>query len=384
MQITHMGKNIEIEIGNLLENMMVAPDGRIVCTTCHDIHQKERRSNLLVAPVPELCSICHEDKLGIPDSIHDPGTAEWAKELDFVSKGSCIDCHPIHNPLGEGGIWTSIGGYSTQLQSCENCHRAGAPGPAMETPHMGKTLGSDVQNLPTNMQVNPEKRILCTTCHDIHQKEQGPKLLSSPRENSGVCLVCHPQAGSIVGTLHDLRISASDTRYVRGKSAAESGPCGSCHLVQRNSDTGGLWAQGSIFQGKPRKGSPGGYGSGLCTNCHRENKCASGRIPNYLDHPEIALVNKTNPSDPGYMPTFDKRGQPSRTGAISCLTCHEPHNAPSITGVKEGLSPHTRMFLRPAAHKGICVDCHGAEALWRFLYYHKEHRNPHVERHSNP
>ena len=32
------------------------------------------------------------------------------------------------------------------------------------------------------------------------------------------------------------------------------------------------------------------------------------------------------------MPTFDSRGEPSRTGAISCLTCHEPHMAGSIQG----------------------------------------------------
>jgi hypothetical protein len=37
-------------------------------------------------------------------------------------------------------------------------------------------------------------------------------------------------------------------------------------------------------------------------------------------------------------------------------------------------------FLRPEASQGLCVDCHGFETLWRFLYYHKEQRNPYPER----
>ena len=32
----------------------------------------------------------------------------------------------------------------------------------------------------------------------------------------------------------------------------------------------------------------------------------------------------------------------------------------------------------------FCADCHGMEALWRFLYYHEERRNPYIERDVNP
>ncbi|MEJ2701217.1 MAG: cytochrome c3 family protein [Sedimentisphaerales bacterium] len=321
METTHLGKNIGAGIEGLLDNMGLGPDGRILCTTCHDIHQKEQRAGLLVAAVPKLCGACHEDKMGIPGSVHDPGTAEWAKKLGFVSKGSCIDCHPIHDPSRERGIWAAIGGDGVRQPGYKN-----------------------------------------------HRTQQGPKLLVSPSQDSAVCLACHPRAGGIIGTLHDLRISAPEATNVRDETVAESGPCGSCHLVHRNSDTGGTWAQGAIFQDK--------HGSGLCTSCHREGQCASARVPDYLDHPDVALVNRTDPDDPEYMPTFDERGEPSRTGAISCLTCHEPHTALSAGETKGNFSPYTRMFLRPAAHHGICTDCHATETLWRFLYYHKERRNP--------
>ena len=378
MQTAHVGKILEADIGSLPEDMVLDSQRRILCTTCHDIHQKESGTKLLVATVPELCGICHRDKLGIQNSVHDPGAADWAKKLGFVSKGSCIDCHPVHGPRGEGGIWASIGGQDVSAQSCETCHRAGAPAPAMQTPHVGKSPRAEIAGLPENMPLSAERRILCVTCHDIHQAGSvgaAGSLLASPRTDSGVCLACHAEAAGLIGTLHDLRTSAPEARNVRGETAAESGACGSCHLVHVSSEAGGVWAPGSTLQGK--------YGSGYCTCCHRQGECASDRVAKYVDHPDVALVNRTRPGQPGYMPTFDLAGDPSDTGAISCLTCHEPHVAPANMGADGGNARRQRMFLRAEASRELCADCHGAETLWRFLYYHKEQRNPYPERDLN-
>jgi hypothetical protein len=166
-------------------------------------------------------------------------------------------------------------------------------------------------------------------------------------------------------------------RNVRGEIVAESGPCGSCHLAHSASDEGGVWAHGST--------SETDFGSSLCTCCHGQGECAGSRVPEYVDHPEVALLNRTSPQQPGYMPTFDSRGKRSRTGAISCLTCHEPHAArvnPEARG--KSFPPRRRMFLRFTEHRGLCIDCHGIETLWRFLYYHKAHRNPYAERNVSP
>ncbi len=409
MQTAHIGKIVKAEIDDLPDNMVLDAERRILCTTCHDIHQvrsvpvraysSERLTASLqttaglVAPIPELCGICHRDKLGIQNSVHDPGIAEWAKKLRFVSKGLCIDCHPVHDPRGEGGVWASIGGPDVSAQTrsassgqaCETCHRAEGPAPVMETPHVGKsleTLGSvfDVDQMPKNMPLSPERRIACVTCHDIHKADSiGAAGLASPRTSSGVCLVCHVEAGGLIGTLHDLRTSSPEAHNVRGEAAAESGPCGSCHLVHRDPNTGSVWAQGSTLQSS--NGRPGA-GDG-CTCCHRQDGYASNRVPKYVDHPDVALVNRTQAGQPGYMPTFDSAGEPSDTGAISCLTCHEPHVAPPNATPTGGDTQRRRMFLRPKATQELCSDCHGGETLWRFLYYHKEQRNPYPERDLN-
>jgi predicted CXXCH cytochrome family protein len=373
METAHIGRIV----GNDIKNLPVSRDMRILCTTCHDIHENVQGSKLLRVPIADLCEACHEDKLGVRNSVHDPGVSEWATKLGFVSKGSCIDCHPVHGPAREGGIWESIKSGDASEQLCETCHRTGAPGKAMETPHMEKTLAKNSKNSPENLVVGDNGRILCTTCHDIHQKVQGQKLLRVPMRDSGLCLCCHSEFSGLLDTPHDLRISAPDERNIRDEIAAESGPCGSCHLVHSTSRASGVWARRSI--------SRSNFGRELCTCCHRQGQCAEAHIPKYVDHPDVALVNRTRSQQPGYMPTFDSDGERLSTGAISCLTCHDPHAAPMTSEAGRKTSPSYRqMFLRPTECQGLCVDCHGMEALWRFLYYHKERRNPYAERKENP
>jgi len=115
---------------------------------------------------------------------------------------------------------------------------------------------------------------------------------------------------------------------------------------------------------------PGGSLSDLfCTRCHNQNADAVAHLPKYLYHPVTNLFNRVLPQQQGYLPTFDDDGQQSPTGAITCLTCHEPHGGNNSNYSTMG------MFLRPAANLNLCSDCHGSESLWRFLYYHKNSRN---------
>jgi hypothetical protein len=114
----------------------------------------------------------------------------------------------------------------------------------------------------------------------------------------------------------------------------------------------------------------------MCTCCHIKGGSAENRVPEHLEHPEIALMNRGEPNEPGYMPTFDSNGQPSKTGVISCMTCHEFHPLVEESEIEPGPTALSNRFLRPVAQQSLCADCHGEETLWRFLYYHKDRRNP--------
>jgi predicted CXXCH cytochrome family protein len=341
----------------------------VSCDSCHDPHLGAQtaptRSGVagsLLRPLGDkLCTNCHQDKLGIKGSMHDPGAGRWAKGLSFSPKSLCLDCHPIHGPQKQAGIWPSLGGDQAPDSLCEACHREGEPGPVAETAHVGKPN-------PQSAIRNPQSIISCPTCHDIHQSKQDTKLLRASRTDSALCIGCHAEHGQILDTAHDLRKSAPQARNVRGEVATESGPCGVCHLVHPTFPDGPTWAQSLPPESN--------HGKGLCTGCHSSGGCAEGRIPKHADHPDVALLNRLSPEHPDYMPLFDDRGRPSLTGTISCPTCHQAHATAStpVPEDKPASQPH-HAFLR-ATHQTLCADCHGMEAPWRFLYYHRASRKP--------
>jgi predicted CXXCH cytochrome family protein len=343
------------------------PSVEVSCTSCHDPHGGVQPAKLLPGLLDSLCCKCHEEKQSIKGSVHDPSANEWAGKLGFVPRALCLDCHPIHGPRQQAGIWPSLGGASAPENLCEGCHRPGMPGSAVATPHAGKTLPHAPADPAGARAAHPDQQIRCGTCHDIHQNGQAPKLLRAARDDSSLCLTCHADLGGILDTSHDLRKSAPTAQNVRGETATVSGPCGACHRVHPDLLGGEIWAQH-----RPRAGD---HGQGLCAGCHGPGGCAAGRVPGRVDHPDVPLLNRTAPGQPDYMPTFDDRGQPSPTGTISCPTCHQVHSPPAGSTAHEVGSPSPWMFLR-VAHQRLCTDCHGAEALWRFLFYHKANRNP--------
>jgi len=354
------------------------PQPEVSCDSCHDPHVGTQSASLLRPLGDNLCTNCHQDKLGIKGSVHDPGAGKWAKDLGFVPKSLCRDCHPVHGSQKQAGIWPSLGGELAPDSLCEACHRAGRPAPAAETAHVGKLNPQSAimsPPAPTGGR-NPQSIVSCPTCHDIHQNQPGTKLLRVSRTDSALCLACHPERGQFLDTAHDLRKSAPQARNVSGEAVAESGPCGSCHLVHPPSPGGGTWAQSLPAESN--------RGKGLCTGCHSPGGCAESRLPKHVDHPDVALLNRLGPEHPDYMPIFDERGRPSPTGTISCPTCHQTHAAlksDASDSVARPLPSH-RTFLR-TTHQTLCADCHGMEAPWRFLYYHRASRNPPRQRPPN-
>ena len=374
MKTEHLGRIVESDIDNLPSNMKLSSDREITCTTCHDIHKKGKDTKLLIKPLIDLCGICHENKIGIQNSIHDPNSAQWAQNLGFASNGTCIDCHPIHDNNRKNSIWFAIGYSDPNQQTCENCHSKDSPGQLMEAPHIGKILIAEQSDLPDEIKIGQDNKIICTSCHNLHQDGKASNLLIVLKQDSSLCLTCHQDKKNIVGTQHDLRTSKSNVSYALDEKASETGECSSCHLIHPGSKTDGLWAQKTISQDN--------YGSELCTSCHGIEQDSIAHLPLYVNHPEITFLNRTISGQTNYMPTFDKAGKLSRTGNIACLTCHEPHSESFAANANESLLFLKSKFLRPAGSNGICKDCHGKEALWRFLFFHNEQRTLYTERDS--
>ena len=331
------------------------------CGACHDPHAGTDQPSLLKHDPDFLCVSCHDEALGVMASVHDPDTAQWADAMAFESHSLCMDCHPVHTPQSQGRLWAALDGPAEATQLCTVCHSPGTPGTAVDTAHTGKEIQWDPNAVDASLGMKAHRSIRCSTCHNIHQKDANLWMLRASIQDSTLCLTCHPAMSSVLGTEHDLRLANPDTENIRHERPAQSGPCGVCHKIHSTGAAPGVWA---------RPSAPGDHGRDQCAGCHSAGQNAESAVPEYTGHPDLPLVNRTHGDQPESMPTLTPEGELSRTGSIACTTCHDPHLAPSGPNVRD------HRFLRTQTQQQLCVDCHGMEGLWRYLYYHRDKRKP--------
>ena len=122
----------------------------------------------------------------------------------------------------------------------------------------------------------------------------------------------------------------------------------------------------------------------MCLSCHAKGKIAEDKIPLQLRHPDDVSVwsnrvrekRMTNKSLPD-IPVFDDKGDRAHIGLITCLSCHDPHQwQPGKYQAGDGKNHEgdaMTSFLRNSdSELIICADCHGADAIFRYKYFHGE------------
>lgn len=341
----------------------------LTCATCHDPHSDSDSIFLLRMSGNDLCLNCHEGKQGIFTSMHDPANGSWAEEVGLEARGLCTDCHQVHRARDKAGIWALLEQKGENQLTCEGCHNSEGPGKPAQTRHLARVMESASVFPLAKPDPSSSGSISCATCHEIHQQTKGNKLLRASRNDSKICLQCHPHTNFLIDTSHDFRTSAPDAPNILGEKAEESGPCETCHLIHDARHGMGPWA----FE-------PAGsdeYVKNLCVGCHQTGKLAERFLPSFADHPDTALFNRIKSDETGFLPLYGKEGEHSTTGLISCLSCHDPHLSKADTeSDTPGPGSSIGKFLRPYSQQNLCVDCHGREAIWRYLYFHKKRTFP--------
>lgn len=281
------------------------PDGRVVCVSCHSVHDSPGAS-LLVRPEAELCGACHPEKSIVEGTTHDLSvSAPDEVNLDGLTvaeAGTCSACHLAHKPARAGASWTAGGA------TCMSCHDEGAfAESAALTGHMHPLgpIGED------------GAEISCSSCHDAHD-DAWPKYLRGDPE--AVCGQCHDSALAVVGTLHDLR---GDTEEETGFSL-----CGSCHVTHLGSSE--WWTPETATRTRMTH-------LRTCESCHREGGSAA-----------------ESPVRPGGHPLDE----------LTCASCHDPHTWTTLQGELSEVADARTSFLRaPASPPDLCLECHEDQAL---------------------
>lgn len=336
-----------------IPEMLPLENGAIVCRTCHTAHARtgaEGVAEAVFLRVPgrtsELCKMCHTDKTTGPKlGTHPIGGMPWAIPEELIAAGAkaeadqrVIHCQVCHTPHGSEREHLLVMGVADN-QLCLTCHKKLRPRmwhPQREGVHPDQpVVTSPVQIEATQRmgtRIGRENRLICLSCHRMHHGTSGRFMLASTLEDSTFCLQCHPEQKSLVDSIHDLRRSAPKAHNRLGMPADQSGPCGACHMFHN-----------LAIRPNPTANDP----IGVCASCHVGGGLAGNTAAMQDTHPMHMAVSGL--ARDTRLPLFDNDGEPSPTGVVACLTCHDPH---------EAAEPH---FLRKTPDE-LCRTCHADPA----------------------
>jgi predicted CXXCH cytochrome family protein len=398
------------------------------CGGCHDVHRwnpadpadrgggapGSGATDFLLRPASgssDLCAGCHGGQATVAGTPHDltglarrgglpPGIPDPAKA------GICGVCHRVHggDPVLLWALGPPAGAASAagdaRPDPCEQCHAKGKVAaastvgdyshPVRVSP--GQDIGPDLPLYAATGRRQAAGRIACSTCHDPHHwappggsGAQTPPATSFLRLGadgySPLCFSCHAEDSMVVGTDHDLRVTAPKAVNLAGQTAETSGVCGACHAVHRSKGAFALWNR-DLGDGPDAK-------SRACRSCHRPGDETGARVPpraeaHLVSYPGRGLTSRiftVTRSDPdGQRPIvslYGESGSPAEQGYLSCASCHDVHRWESdVTRSGEGVPVEgdiNNSFLRlrgTQADRTLCVECHRDEAAGKFRDYH--------------
>ena len=376
-----------------------------------------------------LCVNCHVQKKSVYLTKHDM-TYEADDYLKKVDKrnidgenkldnvigdsiaGTCMHCHRPHNAKGPA-LWARNKGEAAApiAALCTDCHQQGGlaenklPGEHTHPLQVNSESITHSKNIPFfDEQGNRDHkngRVDCASCHNPHQwdpqnrhnispaiaAENGSTTTSFLRltadNNSQLCVSCHADKKSIIGTDHDLSVTAPGASNTLQQERKQSGVCGQCHIAHQSKEGLYLWARPLSPKGDPLEQR--------CRSCHTADGIAAAKIPQQTRHPQ--QINIWSPElrkeiyakDVPDIPVFDKQGRRTAFGKLTCASCHNPHrwqadkNQPGSGEMKEGDAMGS--FLRSNNSENIvCQDCHGNESIYRYKYFHADeaHKKHHM------
>jgi predicted CXXCH cytochrome family protein len=366
-----------------------------------------------------LCVACHRDKRQVLAFDHNlVRTAPDAKNIrgeTAVVSGPCGACHIPHHAENRT-LWARplFRENWAPPQYCTGCHGPTGAAKAKPVRRNGHPMdvvlkGKDIpppdrvgKTLPLyNAQggAHGGTRIMCRTCHDPHvwsasastaapveeaaattdkaaamvegdAADSFLRRVASPKPD--LCVVCHPDTALLVGTDHDLFVTAPQAKNLQGRAVAATGQCGVCHAVHDSPKRRLLWAQayGPVEKNQHSMNR-------LCTGCHSKSGVAADKIPAVATHPKGMLIDNifTFTNRPtGYIKIFNDQWKEVNVGNLSCSSCHSFYQwdhrikRPGPGRKVEGNADTS--FLRASSDNTVCIDCHGQTAIWRYLYFH--------------
>jgi predicted CXXCH cytochrome family protein len=391
----------------------------VVCSTCHDPHGRTTRietsppkeenasaDRMLRDDKMRICRDCHLDRFAMKGTKHDLTKPEDRKRIEehfgkMQEEQECLPCHRVHNAAAPGLWFVSLpephSAFDLEVSSrkCLTCH--GQESFRRIREEMGHPIGRPMK---TEYVPNPDDRIrlgqialdqggardvvICSTCHLSHgiQNPDGSVTLfaGGGLPEGDLCTACHKEKAQIRGSPHDFRTRKGDQfRPDEGRSLAY-GECAGCHTNHDAPIERGLIA----FSVDPPQGK-GNPEDMFCLHCHLDPRIRHGEDVKFYVHPSAQEVkqNLQQRKKRREGPPTEWLGEPQKTTKegyeaifrIRCITCHDNHRWTPLPRPDVSSAGRTELtsFLRGSeVAQTLCANCHGAEALYRYRFYHHD------------
>ena len=355
-------------------------NGGLKCTTCHTPHVVNSGSGSLVqyflrAPNENssFCRQCHVGNLGGPEKGNHPLDVTVDRQAAGYIRRSggkfaagtdnrivCETCHQAHGGVNDQRLVLPEENTATMSNLCEVCHprTGGRPDSAVAggVSHpidVRPAAGTPVPKTWANgkpLFLSTAGQVVCRTCHQPHGNAGRRFLLADNNRSDSICRRCHADKAAIVGSAHDLALSAPGLKIADGATVSDSGPCSACHRVH-DGTAAYMWGGPSL----PVDAAAKDY----CLVCHRDGACGEKKQPAGISHPLSVPV----PSGAGELPLFDAAGGRAARGTIACMSCHNLHDpAPLASGPAEPIRRGRFLRLGEGGPEAHCLQCHTAQS----------------------
>jgi predicted CXXCH cytochrome family protein len=291
------------------------------CKVCHPMKIRDfkgRRANPIV-PIEEY-----------PEET--TGTQDIAS-----TSGMCLSCHDGFVEDSRE-VWTD--GYRG--------HRLGMVPP--------EGLRSPEHDGSPEFPLNEDGRMYCGTCHSAHLSEAE----GAPSKVNPFMRASH-RGGDLCQACHEDKRAISDSGHNKGSRRARDferrGMCGTCH-APHGSGLPVMWVRS--------QGAGNHVVNTLCRSCHDEAP-QPGEHPAEITAWSQAVRQAVRGNAAAAMPVFDEQGTRSRTGSITCATCHNVHRERASGRPDDLPALHLRL---PEVVEPLCADCHGLESLFLYKFFH--------------
>ncbi len=306
---------------------------------------------------------------GLPETLQQKGGI-----LGVRDEMICQSCHQIHGGQSEQLLLSD----TNSEELCQTCHSRHYAKNREEARKKGIHPVNIDLKIPVIINGISIKRVTCMSCHTAHEGKLNTPLLVEDHRDGKLCSHCHRDQKDIIGTDHDLRLTAKDSKNRFENNTEHSGLCGSCHSMHRSEGKQPfLYAQNlHPYIGKYLTS----LRDELCLDCHRKQGIAENKSIQHFAHPYQDIIMR---SDPKVLPLLNEKEQINEFGKIGCITCHDPHRWAPEDQTSEIQTSHMEKnnenpegiifssFLRKRGIEGsFCIDCHGLETRVKYKYYH--------------